>query len=324
MKICIIGHFSGDIQEGVRNVSRDIADRLQNEGNEVKKFDTSILLPLREIRKFQPEIIHFILTPTIRGLIFAKVTSFFYPKAKVIISAIHPSISRLFFLRYLQPDLILVQSTESESLFKSLGYKTSFLPNGIDIEKFRPFDKNLKKEIRKKMKISTDEFIILHMASLTKERNLSVLAKIQRQGDCKVLIIGRENEKFDSNVTHELGSSGCNILIKNFENIEEIYNMADCYVFPTINKKACIEMPLSVLEAMACNLPIITTRFGALPRLFNEGGGLFYIDNEREITRYIELIRNRNIIINTRQKVLSVSWSCIVKNLCEYYDKLLQ
>jgi glycosyltransferase involved in cell wall biosynthesis len=227
-------------------------------------------------------------------------------------------------LRYLRPDLILVQSTESESLFKSLGYKTAFLPNGVDITKFRPYDENRKKEIREKMNISTNEFIILHMASLTKERNLSVLAKIQRQGECKVLIIGRENEKFDTNVTDELGSSGCNILIKNFENIEEIYNMADCYVFPTINKKACIEMPLSVLEAMACNLPIITTRFGALPRLFNEGGGIFYIDNEQETTRYIELIRNRKIIIETRKKVLSASWSCVLKKLCEYYDKLLQ
>jgi len=323
MKICIIGHFSGGIQEGVRNVSREIADRLQNEGYEVKKFDNSISLPLREIRKFQPEIIHYILSPTISGLIFAKVTSFFCPKSKVIISAIHPAVPRLFFLRYLRPDLILVQSTESESLFKLLGYKTAFLPNGVDIEKFRPYDENLKKEIRKKMNISTNEFIILHMASLTKERNLSVLAKIQRQGECKVLIIGRENEKFDPNVTHELGSSGCNILIKNFENIEEIYNMADCYVFPTIDKKGCIEIPLSVLEAMSCNLPIITTRFGALPRLFNEGGGFFYIDNEQEIARYIEMIRNRNIIIDTRQKVLSVSWSCILKKLFEYYDKLL-
>ena len=56
--------------------------------------------------------------------------------------------------------------------------------------------------------------------------------------------------------------------------LEEIYALSDCYVFPTTDRRYCVEMPLSVLEAMSCNLPMLTTRFGALPGVFEEASGL--------------------------------------------------
>ena len=36
-------------------------------------------------------------------------------------------------------------------------------------------------------------------------------------------------------------------------------------MFSTVDPKACIETPLSVLEALSCNIPVITTKFGSLP-----------------------------------------------------------
>ena len=71
--------------------------------------------------------------------------------------------------------------------------------------------------------------------------------------------------------------------------------MSDCYVFPTVHKKACIETPLSVLEAMACNLPIVSTRFGALPTIFNEGSGLFFTENVEHIPQILLDVKNSNL-----------------------------
>ena len=118
---------------------------------------------------------------------------------------------------------------------------------------------------------------------MTKERNLDVFKDIQNQDGNLVLIIGRQYENADKQVIDELEEAGCNVWIKHFPDIEEIYNLSDCYVFPTINKKACIEMPLSVMEAMACNLPVITTKFGALPRVFDQTDGLFFVDENKDI-----------------------------------------
>ena len=64
--------------------------------------------------------------------------------------------------------------------------------------------------------------------------------------------------------------------------------MADCYLFPVFHATSAIDAPLSVLEAMACNLPIVTTRFGALPGMFQSGNGFYYGDTEEEIVRMVK------------------------------------
>lgn len=322
MRVCLVGHFENSLDEGVRNVGRHIAEKLEGIGIGVKKINVSSISEWKEIRDFRPDIIHFILSPTLSGLIVAKFISSLRSKAKTVISAPHPTIPNWKLLKLFKPDLILVQSGESERLFRSIGYQTEFLPNGVDTDKFKPVDLKTKEKLRDKYGIPHDKFVILHLASLKKERNLDLLKKIQKQDENFVLIIGRKNEKIDKQVVKKLKDMGCTVWTKHFSNIEEIYNLADCYVFPTINKKACIEIPLSILEAMSCNLPVITTKFGALPRIFREGDGFTFIEREEDFHRTIEAIKN-GIKSKTREKVLPYSWENIAKRLVEIYEKLL-
>jgi len=58
--------------------------------------------------------------------------------------------------------------------------------------------------------------------------------------------------------------------------IEEIYQLSDCYIFPITFEGGGISILLSVLEAMACNLPVVTTKFGGLPAIF-KGGDLYLL-----------------------------------------------
>lgn len=323
MKVCVIGHFSDTLMEGVRNVSKEIANNLQNAGYTVLRINIKFFLPLAKISEFDPDIIHFIISPSMGGLFIAKITSILLPRSKFVVSSIHSSLKDNYFLKFLKPDLMLVQSKDSEDFFHKYGYNTKFVPNGVNIKKFYPFDQKKKIELRQKMNIPIEEFVILHLASLKKERNLTVFQKIQQRIQYRVIIIGRENEEYDKKVVDDLVASGCTVIIKNFQNIEEIYNIADCYIFPTKDKTACIETPLSVLEAMACNLPIITTNFGTLPRLFVQGEGFFWADTPEQIFRYIDTFKSGDLPINTRQKILDYSWPCIIKRISGYYEKFL-
>lgn len=74
---------------------------------------------------------------------------------------------------------------------------------------------------------------------------------------------------------------------------------------------------------MACNLPVITTRFGALPIIFEEGDGLLFAESEREFRNAIENIKD-GVEVKTREKVLSYSWNNIVGRLEEVYAKLIK
>jgi glycosyltransferase involved in cell wall biosynthesis len=132
-------------------------------------------------------------------------------------------------------------------------------------------------------------------------------------------------------VYHDLENSGCIIWSKFIENIEEIYSLSDCYIYPTIDKydrigrsvADSIEMPLTVLEAMACNLPVIASEFGALPRCFNEGDGFFYMRNSKDLLSALESIKG-NMHVNTKKSIQAYSWKNICSELEKTYEELLE
>jgi glycosyltransferase involved in cell wall biosynthesis len=323
MKVCLVGHFAGSLDEGVRNVGKYLNNELGHQGLETTLVNMRSLIQWRKIARTKPDIIHFILTPTTSGIITAKLLSVFQSRAKVVISAIHPALPRLRALNFFKPDLTLVQTKASEELFNAIGFRTRMLPNGVDLAKFKPVSSDQKMQLRHTYGIPEEANVVLHLASLRKERNLGICKRIQKEGLYRVLIVGRKGDKNDPTVMRELQDAGCLVWVEHFAHIEDIYNIADCYLFPTKNKKACIETPLSVLEAMACNLPIVTTRFGALPELFSEELGFFFAESDQVLLQRLRDLLDGTIHIATREMVLSYSWENIANQLREIYVELL-
>lgn len=322
MKLGIIGHFSDNLDEGVRNVGKSMFKEISKKDNIYsKKIEINSVINWLKLIQFNPDILHFFLTPTSIGIIIAKIMCFF-SHSKCIISAIHPNVKNLKVLKFFKPDLILVQTKKSEEFFKSLGFRTDYLLNGTDIEKFRPFDDENKNKLKKKYGVPNTKFIILHLASLKRERNLEIFKLLQENDANQVIIIGRENEKYDEELVKELRESNCEVWIKHFPQVEEIYNIADCYIFPTLDNKACIESPLSILEAMACNLPIITTNFGSIPEIFDKSDEIIFVNNEQEIIDAVEKIKE-NTELNTRKLIIKYSLENIVQNTILIYENML-
>lgn len=325
LRICLIGHYNvKHHDEGVRTIAFHIAEEL-SKTHEILKLDVKDTIKnLRHIKRFNPEIIHYILSPTAIGLITAKFISFLNPSAKSIISAPHPdSLPKGRWMSLFRPELVLVQSYQSEKMFQSLGYRTKFLPNGVDVEKFAPVSEDVKERLREKYNVDKDKFIILHVGSIKSGRNLHVLKRMQKVDDNQVLVIGSTSTDIEKETYQNLKENGCVVWTNYFKNIEEIYALSDCYVFPTTDKFSCIETPLSVLEAMSCNLPVITARFGALPRIFEEGDGLMFVEKEEDFFEAIEKIKNSAVVTKTREKVFPYSWDRVVKKLGVIYDELL-
>ena len=322
MKICLVGHYTERPDEGVRKLAFCLARELARRF-EVMTLSISKPFSWGRSRAFSPDIIHYILCPTTAGLAAAKFLSLLCPKAKTIVSAPQPAyLPRGKWMSFLKPNLVLIQSCQSEDMFRSLGYKTRFLPNGVDVEKFVPVTAEKKQELRQKYGIKEGEFIILHIASLKRGRNLEMLKKLQSEGHNQVLIIGRTGEHRDEELGYELEQAGCLVRKEYLPNIEEIYALSDCYVFPTVDRRYCIEMPLSVLEAMSCNLPVVTTPFEALPRAFEEGDGFIFAQQESDFLGAVERVKKGDMLIKTGEKVLPYSWEWVTEELGIIYQDL--
>lgn len=330
MKICLLGEYSGNLDEGMRKVSYHFAEEL------LKNHD-ALTLDLRNaftkafwksIRNFNPHIIHYIHGPSVKSFILLKLISFYCRDAKTVMSAMHPGFSFLSkrVIPMFKPVRVLVQSLETEEKFKKLRCKTEFLPCGIDVKKFKPVTVKIKEELREKYGVNKEKFVILHIGSIKEGRNVQLMEKLQKENNQnQVLIVGAISTGIEKNLIPQLKKSGCLVWTKYFKNVEEIYALSDCYVFPTpsMNKINSIEIPLSVLEAMSCNLPVITTKFGALPRVFEGEYGLFFVENEDDFFTALGEIKN-GIKVKTREKVLPYSWENVVKRLEGIYERLVE
>ena len=296
LRICIVGEFQGNIDEGMKNVSISLIQELSHyhdviglTTNDVKNVifkNPSLNIFSSYLRKrigsFRPETIHYIpySAATFSSFIRAKVLSIYSKNAKVILSALQPRKYSSFskkIIPLVKPDLVLVQSLKSEKKLNKLECKTKFFPNGVNIEKFSPVDIKLKKKLRVKYGLDQNKFIILHVGHLKRKRNVSVLSDFKNKDNIVILITSTSSQP-DQDIIFDLQDKGVIVWNTYFEKIEEIFQLSDCYVFPTKENIGSIEIPLSVMEAMACNLPVVSTKFGALSRIFSEEKGFYFVE----------------------------------------------
>ena len=238
------------------------------------------------------------------------------------------------FIKFLQPDLVLTQSKQYERIFKKYNCNVTFFPNGVDCKKFIPVKVEQKLILRRKHGIPINKKIILHVGHIKENRHLRVLIELQKFKTVQVVVVTGYAEKIDLKLFSELLKS--NILIFNsfFPDISDFYKLSDCYIFPIkqnsmklpdrYNQIGAIDFPLSVLEAMACNIAVVTTSFGAMKRIFQGGDGLYYCDTIVELVNTARDVTHSLYNCNNREKVLSYDWDMIIKKLENVYLNIIK
>jgi glycosyltransferase involved in cell wall biosynthesis len=187
-----------------------------------------------------------------------------------------------------------------------IGISAQVLPTGIDLSRFSPItaDKTL---LRSRYGLPEDKKILLHVGHIRESRNILWFGEVQKAlPNIQVVIIGSTATQQDDDVRVKLESDGVVFLREAFSDISELYQAADVYCFPVTELEGAMEIPLSVLEAMAVNIPVITTRFGRLPELFDADEFYRYVDSSADIISALESGFNENCA--NREKLSQFTW----------------
>lgn len=219
-------------------------------------------------------------------------------------------------INIIPPKCVIVQSKKNAQYLSKLCLKTTNISLGVDDKKYFEYDYTNKKILRIKYKIQRDRIVLLHVGHIQKSRNLEWLIKIkERCHKIEVIFVSSSYNQNDEDIYIQLLSKGIRVIREYIPNMEDIYNLADYYIFPVIRNDGAIGTPLSVLEAMACNLPVITTKFGSLPDIFDEDEYFRWVESSEEI---IELIKEGRVYnCNNRQKIDRFTWGRIADKIYE-------
>ncbi|PQP33250.1 hypothetical protein C6A36_00190 [Desulfobacteraceae bacterium SEEP-SAG10] len=286
LKILYIGTFSARSDEGLSQISKKYYSHF-NQKYEVKYFNTfDVIKPssIKKILKFRPDIIHYLTGPTIRSFIISWLLKQLLPgNVKTILSATRPFFNQTYakILKFFKPDLILTQAFKWEALFLQHGIRTAFIPNPVDLTKFKKL-KTSKAKLREKYGLPLGKKLLLHVGHIKENRKLDFLVQIRdiiQHKLYQVVVVGSTFYQKQNKLTAWLMTNDCIVIDEYLKKIEEIYNACDYYVFPlanlsknhypkSYNEIGSIDMPLSILEAVACGLPVISTEIDALEVLF--------------------------------------------------------
>jgi glycosyltransferase involved in cell wall biosynthesis len=156
--------------------------------------------------------------------------------------------------------------------------KIALIPNSVDTSIFRPVDELTKQSLREKLCLPPGMKIIIYTGRLVSYKGLPLLLKVWRQilehfSDILLLLVGSgsldihncEEELRNYVHSNELGSTV--IFAGEVQNVHEYLQASDIFVFPT-EKEA---FGISLIEAMACGLPVISTGVGGLKDIMIPG-----------------------------------------------------
>lgn len=198
--------------------------------------------------------------------------------------------------------LIAISDMVKEDMIRYYGIprnRIAVIYNGVDIERFHPRNRQYRKEIRMRHGIG-DEFVVLFVSNNFRMKGLGFLMKAladlkkEDHFSFRLLILGRDRKERYLNLSKKLGISEEMVFGGSIDEIEKYYGAADLLVHPSFYD-AC---SLTVLEALASGLPVITTSSNGASGIITQGHEGFVLsapENDQTLRQQISFFLNREM-----------------------------
>jgi len=167
--------------------------------------------------------------------------------------------------------------------------------NFIDLSRFS----KQKKDHFKRAICPNGEKLMIHTSNFRKVKRLDdvvkVFCKVNQHIPSKLLMVGDGPERRRiENVCHEMGIFDDVRFLGKLEAIEEVLSVSDLFLMPSEKES----FGLAALEAMACEVPVITSNAGGLPELGIHGtaGFMSEVGDVEDMTRNaLHILHDENL-----------------------------
>ena len=279
MRIHVISTVNGQINEGMRNIATHLA----------RAFEAKHEVCYSGLKDFVSIIRNSVNCDA--TMIFARANKMVYWLARLVtllsanvwIVCVQKPNADFTFLSGRRPlkvnYLTLLEDDLSEIKCRS-GYKKVSMDVGIKADKFSPVTREKQRELKQKYGRAPEKPLVIHVGHCSSGRGLEDFAEICSAE--RLIVASGMFENADT--VNTLQQAGVCIRKGYLEHVEEVYQMADAYLFPTHSAEYVISIPLSVMEALSCGVPVVGYRdFPNLLKIPAEEDAITLITNKTEL-----------------------------------------
>jgi len=152
------------------------------------------------------------------------------------------------------------------------------IPNGIDVEHFKPMERNeqLAEVLGIQRNNKEGRAVIGFIGELREKKGMKTLllayAQTAKEHSASLLIVGEVRQGEDQTIFEEFKQANpeLNIVVTGYipqNDLPAYYSLIDIFVHPSLRDG----LPNAILEAMACEKPIIATSVGGVSELILDG-----------------------------------------------------
>lgn len=290
-----------------------------DENIEIGKAGVSKKL-LKSIKSFEGDILYIPNASMTKGVCVKVILLSIFTGRKIFLLPVYRRpVSNIMkiMLEMSKAELIVLSKESYDAYSNRLNNKVHYIKAGVDMDKFKPVDDATKRALRKKNGITTDKKVILHVGHMVEARNLRKFLNVPPE--YQVVIVVSTSTRWDEALyTDLLKKDNIMIIHEYIENIEEFYQMADVYLF-LVENIGCVDVPLSVLEAASCNIPVVTTQYGELKAL-NSSDSLIFVNDTDEFDDELSKAFLCNNVTN-RANIETYDWNKAVNNICALFKE---
>lgn len=210
------------------------------------------------------------------------------------------------------PDIFVSLSSSLKVWARKLNplVNVKYIPNGVDVLKFKPGGENIKCNLSKP--------VILCVGALTDEKRVHLaINAVARLQNCSLLIVG------DGPLKEELSMLGKKLLgdrflIANFsfEQMPDVYRCADVFTIPSPGFRS---FEIVICEAMATNLPVVVNNDPIRKEIVGDAGLLIDPTDIDEYSKALKDALSKDWKLVPRRQSEQFSWDTI----SEKYTKLI-
>jgi len=196
--------------------------------------------------------------------------------------------------KIIHADFIITYSDYAKEKLEKLGFKNvKRIYPGIDINLFSPVPKKL--ELMKKFETTEDDFVINYTGEYVRLGDMDDIVSVFSD-------LAKENKNFKLHlavrVKNRKDASKKEEVKKKFEEagildrvafiddgsyvMEDVFNLCDISIFPVRTMTGKFDIPLAVIEAMACGKPMIASNIERLRYFLNDNNSILINPGDRE------------------------------------------